>query len=97
MLIFVSYSGPLGILGSGAESRIPLKTVLGGVRIVAFSNNYHENICVFARYATLVPRLCSTYHTSVSVKIKVQGQGVYSIMKQIGRYRGDNFDIHMCM
>ena len=37
-----SYSSPSGTLGSDAESRIPLKPVLGGVRIVAFSINSHE-------------------------------------------------------
>ena len=36
-----SYSGPSGILGSGG-SRIPLKPVLGGVRIVALSISSHE-------------------------------------------------------
>ena len=44
-------SGPSGILGSG-ESRIPLKLVLEGVRIVALSINSHEQtqynrICCF--------------------------------------------------
>ena len=36
-----SYSGPSGILGSD-RSRILLKPLLGGVRIVAFSINSHE-------------------------------------------------------
>ena len=36
-----SYFGPSGILDSD-ESRIPLKPVLGGVRIVAFSISSHE-------------------------------------------------------
>ena len=39
VLIF-SYSGPSGILVL-TESRIPLKPVLGGLRIVAFSINTH--------------------------------------------------------
>ena len=38
MLIFFSYSGPSGILGS-AESRIPLKLELRGVIIDALSMN----------------------------------------------------------
>ena len=38
-----SYSGPSGILGSD-ESRIPLKPVLGGVKIVALSICSHEQI-----------------------------------------------------
>ena len=38
-----SYFGPSGILGSD-ESRIPLKPVLGGVRIVALSICSHEQI-----------------------------------------------------
>ena len=38
----VSYSGPSGTLGSDVESRIPLKPVLGGMRIVAFPINSHE-------------------------------------------------------
>ena len=40
-----SYSGPSGTLGSCrylAESRTPLKQVLGGVRIVALSISSHE-------------------------------------------------------
>ena len=36
-----SYSGPSGILGSD-ESRIQLKPVLGGVKIVALSICSHE-------------------------------------------------------
>ena len=36
-----SYSGPSGILGSDGK-QIPLKPVLGGVRIVALSISYYE-------------------------------------------------------
>ena len=38
MLIFFSYSGPFGILGSGGKQN----TVLGGVRIVALSITSNE-------------------------------------------------------
>ena len=41
VLISFSYSGPSGILVL-VESRIPLKRVLGGVRIVALPISSHE-------------------------------------------------------
>ena len=37
----VSYSGPLGVLGSD-KSRIPLKAVLGGLRTGVLSVSSHE-------------------------------------------------------
>ena len=42
LILIFSYSGPSGILGFG-ERRIPLKLLLGDMRIVALSISSHEH------------------------------------------------------